>query len=94
LTGRAKRSISCCARIATAPLRGAFSSAPWVGTACPTKITIVRSGANIAAIVGMLVDSGADIEMQQNKYLWALVVRKLADSRRRIPPGYLPSRRR
>ena len=33
------------------------------------KITIDKSGANTAAIVGMWADSGADIEMRQSKYL-------------------------
>ena len=35
----------------------------------PEKITIDKSGANTAAIQGILADSGADIEMRQNKYL-------------------------
>ena len=35
----------------------------------PDKITIDKSGANTAAIVGMMADSGADIEMRQSKYL-------------------------
>ena len=35
----------------------------------PEKITIDRSGANSAAIQGNLADSGADIEMRQNKYV-------------------------
>ncbi len=35
----------------------------------PDKIAIDKSGANTAAIVGMLADSGADIEMRQSKYL-------------------------
>ena len=35
----------------------------------PEKITIDKSGANMAAIDGMRVDSGADIELRQSKYL-------------------------
>ena len=35
----------------------------------PDKITIDKSGASTATIVGMLADSGADIEMRQSKYL-------------------------
>jgi putative transposase len=35
----------------------------------PEKITIDKSGANTAAIQGILADSGANIEMRQNKYL-------------------------
>jgi len=39
----------------------------------PDKITIDKSGANTAAIVGMLADSGANIEIRQSKYLNNLV---------------------
>ena len=35
----------------------------------PEKITIDKSGANTAAIEGVRVDSGADIELRQSKYL-------------------------
>ena len=35
----------------------------------PEKITIDKSGANTAAIQNIRVDSGADIEMRQSKYL-------------------------
>ena len=33
------------------------------------KITIDKSGANTAAIVGLCTDSGAEIELRQSKYL-------------------------
>ena len=39
----------------------------------PEKITIDKSGANTAAIVGLCADSGADIEMRQSKYLNNLI---------------------
>ena len=39
----------------------------------PEKITIDKSGANTAAIVGIRTDSGADIEMRQSKYLNNLI---------------------
>ena len=35
----------------------------------PEKITIDKSGANTAAVESIQVDSGADIELRQNKYL-------------------------
>ncbi len=35
----------------------------------PEEITIDKSDANTAAIQSVLADSGADIEMRQNKYL-------------------------
>ena len=35
----------------------------------PETITIDKSGANTASIVGMCTDSGADIELRQSKYL-------------------------
>jgi putative transposase len=35
----------------------------------PEKITIDKSGANTAAVESVQVDSGADIELRQNKYL-------------------------
>ena len=37
------------------------------------KITIDKSGANTAAIVGLCADSGVDIEMRQSKYLNNLI---------------------
>ena len=39
----------------------------------PEKITIDKSCANTAAIVGLCADSGADIEMRQSKYLNNLI---------------------
>ena len=39
----------------------------------PEKITIDKSGANTAAIVGVRADLGADIEMRQSKYLNNLI---------------------
>ena len=39
----------------------------------PEKITIDKSGANTAAIVGMCAASGVDIEMRQSKYLNNLI---------------------
>ena len=35
----------------------------------PETITIDKSGANAAAIDGLLAGSGADIELRQSKYL-------------------------
>ena len=37
------------------------------------KITIDKSGANTAAIVGLCTDSGAEIELRQSKYLNNLI---------------------
>ena len=39
----------------------------------PEKITIDKSGANTAAIVGLCTDSGVGIEMRQSKYLNNLI---------------------
>ena len=39
----------------------------------PEKITIDKSGANTAAIQGLIADSGAPIELRQSKYLNNLV---------------------
>ena len=39
----------------------------------PEKITIDKSGANTAAIVGLRADSGAEIELRQSKYLNNLI---------------------
>jgi transposase-like protein len=35
----------------------------------PVKITIDKSGANTAAVRGLIADSGAAIELRQSKYL-------------------------
>jgi transposase-like protein len=35
----------------------------------PDSITIDKSGANTAAILSIIADTGADIQMRQNKYL-------------------------
>ena len=43
----------------------------WHGV--PEKITIDKSGVNMAAIVGMCTDSSVDIEMRQSKYLNNLI---------------------
>ena len=37
------------------------------------KITIDNSGTNTAAVVGLVADSGVDIELRQSKYLKNLV---------------------
>jgi len=39
----------------------------------PEKITIDKSGANTAAVRGIIADSGAPIELRQSKYLSNLV---------------------
>jgi len=39
----------------------------------PEKITINKSGANTAAVLGLINDSGASIELRQSKYLNNLV---------------------
>ena len=39
----------------------------------PEKITIDKSGANTAAIVGMCADGGADLQMRQSNYLNNLI---------------------
>jgi putative transposase len=35
----------------------------------PEKVTIDKSGANTAAVLGLVADSGLDIELRQSKYL-------------------------
>ena len=39
----------------------------------PEKITIDKSGANTAAVLGLIDDSGLDIELRESKYLNSLV---------------------
>jgi putative transposase len=50
----------------------------------PEKITIDKSGANTAAIESIQADSGADIEMRQNKYLNNIVEQDHRAIKRRV----------
>jgi len=52
----------------------------------PEKITIDKSGANTAAIRGMVADSGIDIELRQSKYLNNLVEQDHRAIKRRTQP--------
>ena len=52
----------------------------------PEKITIDKSGANTAAIVGMCTGSSVSIEMRQSKYLNNLIERDHRASKRVAPP--------
>ena len=52
----------------------------------PEKITIDKSGANTAAIVGLCADSGVDIEMRQSKYLNNLIEQDHRAIKRAVRP--------
>ena len=52
----------------------------------PEKITIDKSGANTAAVRGIIVDSGAPIELRQSKYLNNLVEQDHRAIKRRVRP--------
>ncbi|MDM0053791.1 IS6 family transposase [Variovorax sp. J22R115] len=52
----------------------------------PEKITIDKSGANTAAVSGLIADSGVTIEVRQSKYLNNLVEQDHRSIKRRIRP--------
>jgi len=52
----------------------------------PEKITIDKSGANTAAVRGLIADSGVTIELRQSKYLNTLVEQDHRSIKRRIRP--------
>jgi putative transposase len=52
----------------------------------PEKITIDKSGANTAAVHDLIADSGAPIELRQNKHLNNLVEQDHRSVKRRIRP--------
>jgi putative transposase len=52
----------------------------------PEKITIDKSGANTAAVRGIIADSGAPIELRQSKYLNNLVEQDHRAVKRRVRP--------
>jgi len=52
----------------------------------PEKITIDKSGANTAAVRGLIADSGVTIELRQSKYLNNLVEQDHRSVKRRIRP--------
>ena len=52
----------------------------------PEKITIDKSGANAAAVQGLIADSGASIELRQSKYLNNLVDQDHRAIKRRVRP--------
>ena len=52
----------------------------------PESITIDKSGANTAAVRGLIADSGLDIELRQSKYLNNLVEQDHRAVKRRVRP--------
>jgi len=52
----------------------------------PEKITIDKSGANTAAVGGLIADSGLDIELRQSKYLNNVVEQDHRAIKRRTRP--------
>ena len=52
----------------------------------PEKITIDKSGANTAAVQGLIDDSGVTIELRQSKYLNNLVEQDHRATKRRVRP--------
>ena len=52
----------------------------------PEKITIDKSGANTAAVRGLIADSGLDIELRQSKYLNNMVEQDHRAVKRRVRP--------
>jgi len=52
----------------------------------PEKVTIDKSGANTAAVRGLIADSGVDIELRQSKYLNNLVEQDHRAIKRRTRP--------
>jgi len=52
----------------------------------PEKITIDKSGANTAAVRGLIAESGAPIDLRQSKYLNNLVEQDHRSVKRRIRP--------
>ena len=52
----------------------------------PDKITIDKSGANTAAVRGLVADSSADIELRQSKYLNNIVEQDHRAIKRRVRP--------
>jgi transposase-like protein len=52
----------------------------------PEKITIDKSGANTAAVKGLIDDSGLEIELRQSKYLNNIVEQDHRTIKRRVRP--------
>ncbi len=52
----------------------------------PEKVTIDRSGANAAAVRGLVADTGPDVELRQSKYLNNLVEQDHRSVKRRVLP--------
>jgi len=52
----------------------------------PESITIDKSGANTAAVRGLVADSGLDIELRQSKYLNNVVEQDHRAVKRRVRP--------
>lgn len=52
----------------------------------PEKVTIDKSGANTAAVRGLIADSGLDIELRQSKYLNNVVEQDHRAIKRRVRP--------
>ena len=52
----------------------------------PETITIDKSGADTAAIEGMLADSGTDIQLRQSKYLHNIVEQDHREIKRIVRP--------
>lgn len=52
----------------------------------PEKVTIDKSGANTAAVVSLVADTGLDIELRQSKYLNNLIEQDHQAIKRRARP--------
>jgi len=52
----------------------------------PEKVTIDKSGANRAAVRGLIADSGLDIELRQSKYLNNVIEQDHRAIKRRVRP--------
>jgi transposase-like protein len=57
-----------------------------IASSLPEKPTIDKSGANTAAVRGLIADSGVTIEFRQSKYLNNLVEQDHRSIKRRIRP--------
>jgi putative transposase len=85
-TSSARRWTSCSPRGATSPRPRRFFERAIDQHDVPEKITIDKSGANTAAVQGLIADSGLAIELRQSKYLNNLVEQDHRAVKRRTRP--------
>lgn len=85
-TGSVTPWTSCSPPSATSLRRGAFFERAIDLHDVPEKITIDKSGANTAAVNGLIADSGVAIELRQSKYLNNLVEQDHRAIKRRTRP--------